>query len=140
MFVLEGLPSDIESVVYSTDGKLLAAAFRGDIIWLWDALSSARVRSLQTGAAISSIAFSPDGKILAAGCWDNTVCLLGVTSGKLLFQLEDHKNGVTGVAFSPDQTLLASASVDHTIRLRDLPIRNDAKSLGAELRRRSQER
>jgi tRNA A-37 threonylcarbamoyl transferase component Bud32 len=57
----------VESMVYSPDGRSLAASGRDGVVWLWDVATGAcRERlDLQAGC-IHMQQFSPDGKMLAA--------------------------------------------------------------------------
>jgi WD40 repeat protein len=61
--------------------------------------------------------FSPDGKRIASAGGDKTVRIWDAATGKELFKLTGHAEGVWGVAFSPDGKLLASASWDKTVKL-----------------------
>ena len=110
----------ISEIVYSPDGKLIAAA--GAIgIWLYDAETLAEVGMMSGGA--ETIAFSPDARILASGHWgDEAVYLWDVSTqvqirtllrpgisldmGGSLTLSSDRERGVVSIAFAPDgQTL-----------------------------------
>ena len=110
----------ISEIVYSPDGKLIAAA--GAIgIWLYDAETLAEVGMMSGGA--ETIAFSPDARILASGHWgDEAVYLWDVSTqvqirtllrpgisldmGGGLTLSSDRERGVVSIAFAPDgQTL-----------------------------------
>lgn len=67
--------------------------------------------------SVWSVAFSPNGEILASGCWDKTIRLWTVNTGKHLHTLTGHTHWVYSVAFSPEGQKLASASADNSIRL-----------------------
>ncbi|UCH96129.1 MAG: hypothetical protein JSV88_04545, partial [Candidatus Aminicenantes bacterium] len=128
--------SDVNSVAFSPDGKILASGY-GNIILssgentirLWDVNSGKEIQRLEGHTrAVNSVAFSPDGKTLASGSYDETVRLWAVSSGKEIQRLEGHTHSVTSVAFSPDGKTLASGSYDGTVRLW-------AVSSGKEIRR-----
>ena len=106
-----------EAIVWSPDGRFLAAAT--DLrIWLWDPSSGRLLRTLAgQRQSVSSLAFSPNGTLLASGSYDGTVRLWQPQSGEPLRLLEGHESLVASLAFSPDGTLLASGSWDNTVRL-----------------------
>jgi RNA polymerase sigma factor (sigma-70 family) len=72
-------PGDIRAMVFSPDGKTVAAAVY-DTILLWEFASGAE-RGRFTGHrdSIWSMAFSPDGRLLASGSCDYTACVWDVT-------------------------------------------------------------
>jgi hypothetical protein len=71
--------SEVESVAFSPDGKILASGSWDDTVKLWDAATGEEVRTLSGyRSAASCVAFSPDGKTLASGSEDGTVKLWDV--------------------------------------------------------------
>jgi len=115
--------SDIWSVAFSPDGKLLAIGLFGGIVELWDLTSATialRGRFKVHSNGVWDVAFSPDGKMLASGSYDGTVGLWDLTTAALHSLLRGHSSGVWSVAFSLDGKLLASGSHDGTVRLWDL--------------------
>ena len=77
--VLEGHGDPVESVVFSTDGTLLASV--ADLaVNLWDPGSRAKVATLQgEGRGVNTLAFSPDRTTLAAGTGDGRIDLFDVS-------------------------------------------------------------
>jgi WD40 repeat protein len=82
-----GIP---ESILYSGDGKLIAALF-GDLnkpaIVIWDAATHEEVRRITdlAGGTYSSrhnLAFLADNKTLAVSCWDRHLHLFDVTTAR----------------------------------------------------------
>mgnify|MGYP001264933902 CR=1 FL=1 len=111
----EGILSEI---VYSPDGKTLAAASSIGILF-YDANTLEKVRLIETGSWFSSLAFSSDGHRLVLGLWNGAIQLVETDSGALLQTLEGHNSYINSVAFSPNGNKLASGSSDGTIRLWD---------------------
>ncbi|CAG8379654.1 unnamed protein product [Penicillium salamii] len=95
-------------VVFSQDGRLLAAALSvGDVV-VWEATTFTQERILRANArTIVSVAFSPDGRLVAiAGRVDDISLWDLTTSSRLPFQWEPGK--VLEVAFLPNGNLVTS--------------------------------
>ena len=112
----------IGSVVFSPDGKILAAGtYR--VIKLWDVSTRANFAALEGHTDwVLSMSFSPDGTMLASGSWDRTAKLWDVSTRANFATFEGHTGGVYSVSFSPDGTTLASGSSDGTVLLWDVAI------------------
>ena len=109
-FTLTGHSEDVERVVFSPDGKILASSsYIDETVRIWDVHTGEHKRTLteHTGD-IEGLAFSPDGKTLASsGSGDGTIRFWDVHTG-------DQKHAVTGnaydvhsVAFNPDGKFVA---------------------------------
>jgi WD40 repeat protein len=136
------LPTDL---VFSPDGRNLAAAGPSRQLCVWDVTRGALVWELppQAGLAIERFAFSRNGRVLAAVDVDHTVSLYEVVSGakrarlgepdaKLrktyltdgtwgpVIQLKGHQGGVVSLLFSSDGKHLFSGGTDTTVLTWDL--------------------
>jgi WD40 repeat protein len=116
------LTLDAHRVLFSPDGRLLAAFQRSNLVELWDVAS----RSLRTNLLVEpplgfSVAFSPDGRLLATVAdpddLENAVQLWSTDTANLVGRCVGHKQPVLAVAFAPDGRTLASAGADATIKL-----------------------
>src|SRR5688572_22615923 len=73
--------SDIFSLAFAPDGKMLASASKDRSVRLWDATSGEEIRALNGhGSDVLRIAISPDGKQLASGGADGTLRIWNVAN------------------------------------------------------------
>ena len=99
--------SEIKQVVWSPDGKILAALENENAV-LWD-VAAASVRSIIPGPN-DSLSISPDGRMLAAGLDDGVVKLWDTITGHELKNLGKQGSPVKALSFSPDGRLLWTGS------------------------------
>jgi glucose repression regulatory protein TUP1 len=81
----------------------------------------------QKDPGVTSVAISPDSRLVAAGSLDKMVRVWDAYDGKLLEQLEGHKDSVYSVAFMPDGNTLVSGSLDKTLKLWQLGGSKDSR-------------
>jgi WD40 repeat protein len=100
-------------VVFSADGKRLAAAGSG--VTIWDVSSGKQLHALPTRQAPGrAVALSPDGKLVAAGDTrtraDGCIRIWEVESGDFVRLITGVEGVLTALAFTPDGQSLVSAS------------------------------
>lgn len=118
-----GIPPVIE-VLFSPDGKWVAAAQQGDRIILWKALPGNSIEAKtwwserEIEHEVIAMAFSPDSRWIVSGgdSTDSTVRVWEVETGQELSRMT-HEAEVHSVAFSPDGHRVVSGSEDHTARV-----------------------
>jgi WD40 repeat protein len=112
--------SQILSIAFSPDGKLLATGDVNHEIHIWQVADGKKLFTCRIDEGwIWSVAFSPDGRYLASSA-NRTVKLWDVQTGECLQTFNDYPDRVFSLAFSPDGYLLASGSEDRLIRVWDL--------------------
>ena len=136
LVVQTGHTSEIRSIEFSPDGKLLATGGNDHTVKLWEVESG---RELKTFAGhleqVSSISFSPDGVTIGSTGYDGTVKLWDITTGKLLATTplpEDKGDAMDSVVFSPDGTLVATSQlhgIDGLITVREVPSLREVVSI-----------
>src|SRR5262249_51295195 len=116
------LRNRIDWVVFSPDGKTLAADGTSGIR-LWDAATGKPLPQFRDHPdPLRHVAFSPDGKTVASWGKDRTIRLWDLVTGKALGQLGGRQDQEEVLAFAPDGKILVSESWDpadtnHTLRV-----------------------
>ena len=77
-------------------------------------LPSSPQRSLHGHDIVAYVAFSANGKMLATGSDDKTAKIWDPITGKILFTLTGHTEGLYFPTFSPDSKTLATCASDGT--------------------------
>jgi eukaryotic-like serine/threonine-protein kinase len=117
--VLSGLNHSPESVVFSTDDRLVAATSSDKRCFVWDVESGAVVHEL-TGhkQGIASAAFSGDGKTFATSSPDGTVRLWHLETGREMLSFIPARSRGWKLSFSADDKLLLLNGYQSALLLR----------------------
>jgi WD40 repeat protein len=118
----------INSVAFSPDGEILAAAAVDGDVSLWDSFTGKRVTTFSDpgGYGFLSVAFSPDGKILATGSYNGGTVLWSLATRKIIASLpgparrQNFGKDIVNVTFSPDGRVLAADNFDGHVYLWNL--------------------
>ncbi|HEY7311725.1 MAG TPA: sigma-70 family RNA polymerase sigma factor [Gemmataceae bacterium] len=95
-------------LLFSPDGRMLAALGSPPVIELWDPATGAILRTLEGHKdQLWSAAFSPDGKTLVSGSDDKTIRFWDPATGKEVRKIACGER-VRQITLSPDGKLLAS--------------------------------
>lgn len=118
LMTLKGHKGWVCSVVFSSDGLMLASASSDYTIKLWNIRTGQILRTLVGHTRwIRSVALSRNNQILASASGDKTVKLWEIASGKCLATLVGHTGWLWSVVFSPNGQTVASTSEDKTVKL-----------------------
>jgi len=111
--------SEVWSIAFSPDGKLLAAGAYNGTLRLWD-LSTGKQSAVLKGhtSLINNLAFSPDGTLLATSGVDSTLFVWDVAKESQLAALPI-PGQVQSLVFSPDGKTLAYGGTGMSVRLWD---------------------
>ncbi|OJA14567.1 hypothetical protein AZE42_06365 [Rhizopogon vesiculosus] len=125
--------AEVQSVVFSPDGKIIVCGAGDGTIQLWDAETGKALGDPLRGhtASVRSVAISPDGHHIVSASWDKTIRVWDIDTHETLgFPIRGHTDYIECVAISPDGRRIVSSSWDKTIRVWDM---QTGEALGAPL-------
>ena len=115
-------PSTALLVRFSPSGALLAAAFEGGTVTVWDpkvGREHLKHENCHTGL-ILCLEFSKNSTFLASGSRDCAIQVWSVEGGQALYRLASHEGPVTSLVFSNDSLRLISGSEDNQIIITEM--------------------
>lgn len=105
-------------VVFSPDGKTLAAGNDGVVLDAATGKQRCQLQGFHPDRWICNLVFSPEGKTLA-GEDSNRIRFWDPATGKEIFKDAAHRDPVCSLAFAPDSKTLATISYDDSVGLWD---------------------
>lgn len=112
---------DINSAVFSDDGKKVITASDDRSSIIWSAIGGLRLKTLSvpwsSGGSHSLAMFSRDSKHVLTTSFDNSVKLWDTRSGNLLHNFIGHNGSISKADFSPNDKVVVTSSRDGTIIL-----------------------
>lgn len=120
---LKGISEQIDSIVFSPDGALLASVSIDGAVQIWNLETGSCTQNLHVHpACVHSVTFLPNSStLIISGMEDNSFQVWDAITNQMLQTLKGHSDTVCAIGFSPNNNdLVASGSWDHTIRIWDL--------------------
>lgn len=128
--------SEIWSVAFSPDGKLLATASKDETIKIWSTKSYRLLKSLKAHKnGVSSVVFSPDSEWIISSSIDNSVKFWNIDDGHLKHTISGGNNNdwLWSVAISPDAKWLAAGGYSKSVKFWQLQLHDTFKNIPNEL-------
>jgi WD40 repeat protein len=108
---------EVNSVLFSSDGKMIATASRDNTARIWDSDTGEELIRMHHDDEVNSVRFSPDSRFLATASNDNTSRIWDIETGEEVKRL-NHRYDVGDLIFSPKGNRIATAS--NEVRIWDI--------------------
>ena len=107
----------IENAAIANSGKRIILIDSEDVVSLWDAKTSQKIREINTLAPLHTFSLSPDGELLAVSNEKRSIEILKTSDGSSIKEFSELPDVASDIAFSPDGKIVASATIDGTAQL-----------------------
>jgi len=115
---MTGHMQQINEVVFSPDGRIIASASFDKSVKLWDGSTGKFIRSLLGHVQrVYEVAWSSDSRLLCSCSADSTIKVWDVAARKLLYDLPGHSDEVYAIDWSPDGQRVASGGKDKVLKI-----------------------
>ncbi len=110
-----GHSHQINSIVYSPDGKIIVSVSDDKTIKLWNVKSGRLIKTL-TGHAhqINTVDISPDSKFMVTGSADKNIILWDLKTMSIVWKNKKHLDQIRQTVFSPDSKFILSCASNDT--------------------------
>ena len=130
--ILRGHDNDVNSAIWTADGKMLVTAGDDSTIRLWDASTGRAIAVLQGHEGGIGAIVLGSGSCLYSGGDDGTVRAWDISTGKEVRRLGQLPDSVASLAYCPEQQLLAASSTLLSVTLWDAVTGKEKFSWGPE--------
>ncbi|MBW4519771.1 MAG: NACHT domain-containing protein [Scytolyngbya sp. HA4215-MV1] len=113
---IQGSTLSLRTLACHPQGKLLASAGIGTLIWLWDTAGHCLKVLEGHTAGLWKVAFHPQGCILASASLNGEIKIWEIETGRCLHTLLRNDSWIQALGFSPQGYLVSGSSSDATIR------------------------
>ncbi|EHK48663.1 hypothetical protein TRIATDRAFT_53809 [Trichoderma atroviride IMI 206040] len=120
---LKAISEQIDSMVFSPDGTLLASVSIDGAVQIWNLETGRCTQTLHVHpASVYSVTFRPNSSnLIISGREDDSIHVWDTSTNQMLQTLKGHGDAICAIVFSPNNNdLLASGSWDQTVRIWDL--------------------
>jgi WD40 repeat protein len=103
-------------MAFSADGKLFVVEAPARVISVYESVTGKRVRGLEGDVSdiYYSLCFSPDARTVAGSCWDGSLQLWDLQSGRQRAKIPALHGWVTDVFFAADSKVFATGGPNNT--------------------------